>query len=58
MGLGERVHPNDAPAALAVCIALQSTNPGVTLRPLRSDIDPGDELTIPAEIARASLETD
>lgn len=57
MGLGERIHPTDARAALAVCIDLQTANPSVTLRPFRSDIDPGDHLTIPAEITRASLET-
>lgn len=57
MGLGQRAHPDDARQALVFCEMLQRENPNVQLRPLRSRIRPGDELSVPADIPRSALET-
>ena len=57
MSLGQRAHPDDAREALAFCEMLQRENPHVQLRPLRSRIRPGDELTIPADVSHLVLDS-
>lgn len=53
--IAARASANDR-EALALCARLQALNPSIRLLAPRSEIQPGDELTMPGDVPRESIE--